>query len=189
MTNATPIGDGRAPRLLTYTRSFDARTFVAEICLTSTEVEHLDRVLDRLTAVGAIALHQSATPQSRAEGLDATLSLLRVNVGSMVADAAIGAARFSFTSTPAPQTLIPVWPFEANDDAPDAMVAHGLLFGAPIDFHALRAKDDDSAEPVASVAGRFHRWRSAAGSEAMLGTAAIPGGEGAYAVFAALQAG
>lgn len=189
MTNSHRTVGGRMPRLLTYTRANDARTFIAETYLTAAEVEHLERMLDRLCDLGAVPLYQCATPLSQANGLDATLHLLRRNLGQMVADAAIGATKFPFTPTPRPQTVIPVWPFEADRDEPDAMVAHGVLFGAPIEFHAFRVEDDDLAEPVASLAERFHRWRSASGSRALLGTAAIPGGQGAYAVFAALQAG
>jgi hypothetical protein len=187
--HATSGAGGRSPRLLTYTRACDARTFVTQTHMSPVEGEKLERILDRLADIGAVALYDPATPMTRADGLDATLGLLQRNLGSCFVDAAAGAARFPFTPTPGPQTLIALWPFEADPTEPDALAAHGLLFGLPIVFEALRVEDNDLAEPVPSVANRFQAWRSAMQPGATPGTAALPNAEGAYAVYAALQAG
>lgn len=187
--HATSEAGGRSPRLLTYIRACDARTFVTQTDLTPAEVEQLELILDRLADIGAVALYDTATPTNGADGLDATLSLLRRDLGSWVVDAAAGASRFPFTATAKPQTLIALWPFEPDPGEPDALAAHGLLFGVPIVFEALRVEDHDRAEPMTSIAYRFQAWRSAMRPGAMPGTAALPNAEGAYAVYAALQAG
>lgn len=85
--------------------------------------------------------------------------------------------------------LVPVWHFEPLSGSPDILAAAGISAGQPIVFEALPVTDADQAEPLPSVAARFASWCSAAGHGAMLGTAALPGRPGSYAVFASLQAG
>lgn len=189
MNNDPVPGGKRAFRLLTYVRAYDAQTFIVGTELSDCEAADLNKVLDRLSDLGVITLRDSETRLSQASGIEEVTELLRQDLGALMVDSAVGAARFPFTPTPPLQSLLPLWPFEPAANGSGVLIGHGLLFGAPIDFHALRVEDDDLIEPLSGVADRFHAWRSALGSGTMLGTASVPGAEGSYVVFAALQAG
>lgn len=188
-THSIPTADQRRHRLLTYARCHDAQMFTISANLNDTETCQLRRILDLLVELGVLAIHRLEASLDVSSGLNDTLATLRRDLGSMVVEAAAAAARHPFTPVPKPQSLVPVWSFERAQDNPALLNAHGLFSGVPIVFEAIPVQDPDLLRPLAEVKARFEAWRIAMGPDAILGTCAVPGASGAYAIFGASRAG
>ena len=188
-SDPTTSADDRQPRLLAIIRARDAQIALIDTSLTVDEAERLEKVLARLVEIGVLAFYGFGLPLEHATCWRQISVFMHEHLGELPFDAVEAAAPYAATPTPKPDMLVPVWVFEPLNDHPGVLAASGLFAGQPIEFEALPVEDADLTVPLPHVAARFATWRAAAGRGAILGTAAIPGRDGAYAVFASMRAG
>lgn len=180
------VTDCSNQHLLTFTSAFNARITTVTAQLTTHEVEQLRKVLDQLLGIGSVAAHDIQRGAEHVHGLAGVFAALRRDLGDLTVHAAIGAAAYPGTPTPAPLATLPLWCFETSEQGD--IEAYGLLFGRSVRFEALRVEGEDEPIPSPQSASRFRSLAALLGHHEP-GTVCLPGFDGSYVVFAASQAG
>ena len=168
---------------IAFLNCFDAKLFVADVEMSEADDIQFTSALEWLCEAGIILL-PTADPAPGPIGAVDVLRHLRVALGDLFVDAALGAD----PTRPAgaavqPVAVMPVLPFEAEGDDPgdrDVLLSSGRLWGVDVLLEALRVDGPDNLVPIPAVRPRFERWVRAAGGSTLRAAIHPPGEAGCY---------